>query len=71
MIIGVPKEIKPQGNRISMISAYAADLVPDPRSVCEEAEMIVKVKESQPSELEMLARGKFSLSICTLRQAMN
>ncbi len=89
MIIGVPKEIKPQENRVSMIPAYAADLVkrghrvvvqagagegasyandqyvaagadlvPDARSVFEEAEMIVKVKEPQPSELEMLNEGQ-------------
>ena len=85
MIVGVPKEIKPQENRVSMIPAYAADLVkrghevvvqtsagegasysdeqyeaagatlvPDAKAVFQKAELIVKVKEPQASELEML-----------------
>ena len=83
--VGIPKEIKPQENRVSMIPAYVsdlvkrghrvvvqagagegaaygnelyvaagADLVPDAKSVFEEAELIVKVKEPQSSEIEML-----------------
>ena len=85
MIIGIPKEIKAQENRVSMIpasvgelikrghrvlveagagsgssyqdkeyQAYGAELLPDAESVFAEAEMIVKVKEPQPSELALL-----------------
>jgi alanine dehydrogenase len=85
MIVGVPKEIKPQENRVAMIPSYVsdlvkrghrvlvqsgagagsaysneqylaagADLVPAAKDVFEEAELIVKVKEPQEPELEML-----------------
>jgi alanine dehydrogenase len=85
MIIGVPKEIKPQENRVAMVPSYVSDLVkrghrvlvqtgagegsaytdeqyvaagaemvPGARDVFEQAELIVKVKEPQESELEML-----------------
>lgn len=85
MKIGIPKEIKPQEARISMIPGVAGELVrrgheifvessagdgssysdeqyiaqgakilPDAAAVFAEAEMIVKVKEPQQSEIEML-----------------
>lgn len=85
MNIGIPKEIKAQENRVSMIPgtvaelvkrghrvivqtgagegasygdetyrAVGADLVPDAAAVFAEAELIVKVKEPQPSEVAML-----------------
>ncbi len=85
MTIGVPKEIKAQENRVSMIPGYVADLVkrghrvvvrenagvgstytddqclaagaeivPEAAAVFAEADMIVKVKEPQPSEVAML-----------------
>ena len=85
MNIGVPTEIKPQENRVSIIPAtvknlvsrghrvfvqvgaglgssypnhqYAAagaTLVPDAEAVFEASELIVKVKEPQPSELALL-----------------
>jgi len=85
MNIGVPKEIKPQENRVSMIPGSVAELVKrghrvfvqrgagagaaygdeqyiaagaemmeDAAAVFEAAEMIVKVKEPQPSEVAML-----------------
>lgn len=85
MIIGVPKEIKAQENRVSMIPSSVRELVkrghrvviqkdagvgasytdeqyiaaggeilPDAKAVFDTAEMIVKVKEPQASEIEML-----------------
>jgi alanine dehydrogenase len=85
MKIGIPKEIKPQENRIAMIptaagelvrrghvvfvqssagdgssysdeqyAAQGATLVPDAASVFEAADLVVKVKEPQPSELALL-----------------
>ncbi len=85
MKIGVPKEIKAQENRVSMVPGSVAELVkhghqvfvqcgagegssydnshyqtcgavmvPDAASVFAEAELIVKVKEPQPSEVAML-----------------
>lgn len=84
-VIGIPKEIKAQENRVSMIpssvkelvkrghrvlvqqgagagasysddqySAAGAEIVPDAAAVFAGAEMIVKVKEPQPSEIAML-----------------
>ncbi len=85
MKIGIPKEIKAQENRVSMIpgsvaelvkrghqvfvqsgagegasycdeqyKALGAEILPDAASVFSEAELIVKVKEPQPSEVAML-----------------
>ena len=85
MTVGIPKEIKAQENRVSMIPSYVADLVrrghrvavqagagegsaygdeqylaagaemvSDAKGVFEAADLIVKVKEPQASELEML-----------------
>ena len=85
MNIGIPKEIKPQENRVSMIPAAAGELVrrghmvivetgagagssypdelylaqgaviaPDAASVFRDSELIVKVKEPQPVEIQML-----------------
>jgi alanine dehydrogenase len=84
MIIGVPKEIKPQENRIAMTpfgvedltklghtvlvehqggrgcgfedSNYqqaGAEIIDGPAEIFERAELIVKVKEPQPSEIKM------------------
>ncbi|MEP2775327.1 MAG: alanine dehydrogenase [Luteolibacter sp.] len=85
MNIGIPKEIKAQENRVSVIPGSVSELVkrghkvivqtgagegasytdeqylnagaeiaPDAASVFREAELIVKVKEPQPAEVEML-----------------
>ena len=85
MNIGIPKEIKAQENRVSMVPgtvtdlvkrghrvivqtgagagasyddaqylAHGAELVPDAAAVFAEADLIVKVKEPQPSEVAML-----------------
>lgn len=85
MNIGIPKEIKAQENRVSMIPssvaacvkrghrvfvqagagegasyldedylAAGAEIVPDAATVFAKAELIVKVKEPQPSEVAML-----------------
>ncbi len=85
MNIGIPKEIKAQENRVSMIPgsvselvkrghrvlvqsgagegasycddqyrAFGAEIVPDAEAVFAGAELIVKVKEPQPSEVAML-----------------
>ena len=85
MIIGIPKEIKNQEHRVSMVPAsvgeltrrghrvivetnagtgssypdtsyiaQGAEIVPDAATVFAEAEMIVKVKEPQPSEVALL-----------------
>ncbi len=88
MNIGIPREIKPQENRVGMVPGTAADLVkrghrvliqsgagegasypdehylavgaeilPDAEAVFAEAELIVKVKEPQPSEVALLRPG--------------
>ena len=88
MNIGIPKEIKAQESRVSMIPSSAGDLVkrghrvfvqagagagasypdetylaagaeilPDADAVFGAAEMIVKVKEPQPEEIEPRRRG--------------
>ncbi len=85
MNIGIPKEIKAQENRVSVIPgsvselvkrghrvivetgagagasysdeqylAAGAEIAPDAATVFRDAELIVKVKEPQPSEVEML-----------------
>ncbi len=89
MIIGVPKEIKPNENRVGLIPASVhefvangheviieknagvgsgisdeeyvkegAKIVDNAKEVFDRAEMIVKVKEPQPVEIEMLHEGQ-------------
>ena len=89
MIIGVPKEIKPNENRVGMTPAgvmefvhhgheviveksagvgsgiedsefvkAGAKIVNSAREVFDNAEMIVKVKEPQPAEIEMIKEGQ-------------
>ncbi len=89
MIIGVPKEIKPNENRVGLIPASVhefvsnghevliersagegsgisdeefekegARLVDSAREIFDNAEMIIKVKEPQPVEIEMLKEGQ-------------
>jgi alanine dehydrogenase len=85
VIVGVPKEIKPDEYRVAItpagvremiehghevlvettagagsaiadaaFEAQGARIVPDPETVFGEAEMVIKVKEPQPAEVEML-----------------
>lgn len=85
MNVGIPKEVKPQENRVAMIPSAVGELVrrghrvfvqtmagdgscytdaqyeaqgatitPDAPSVFEAADLIVKVKEPQPKELQLL-----------------
>jgi alanine dehydrogenase len=89
MIIGVPKEIKPNENRVGLIpgavhefvknghrviveknagigsgiedSEYVKEgavVVDSAKNIFDEAEMIVKVKEPQPQEIDMLKEGQ-------------
>jgi len=89
MIVGVPKEIKPQENRVGLVpgsvreivragstviveksagmgigisdeqyQSAGADIVQTPEEVYERAELIVKVKEPQPSECHCLREGQ-------------
>ena len=89
MIIGVPKEIKAQENRVALTPAGAdafvraghtvcmelsagvgsgfsdeeyvavgATIIPTAREVFEKAEMIMKVKEPQPSEYDLFHEGQ-------------
>jgi alanine dehydrogenase len=89
MIVGVPKEIKPDEYRVAITPAgvremaenghevlleagagvgsaiadaeyesQGASIAPDAAAVFGEAEMVLKVKEPQPAEIEMLRRGQ-------------
>jgi alanine dehydrogenase len=89
VIVGVPREIKPDEYRVAITPAgvremtdhghvvlveagagegsaiadnefesQGARIVPDPASVFGEAGMVLKVKEPQPGEIEMLRRGQ-------------
>ena len=89
MIIGIPKEIKADENRISITpagveimkqnghtvlieknagvgsgfdddsySAAGAEIVDEPKRIFESSEMILRVKEPQPSEYELLRKGQ-------------
>jgi len=89
MIVGVPKEIKPDEYRVAItpagvremvehghlvlieagagegsaisdaeFEAQGARVVPGAATVFGEAEMVLKVKEPQPAEIEMLRRGR-------------
>ncbi len=89
MIIGIPKEIKADENRISITpagveimkqnghtvlieknagvgsgledAAYVeagAEIVDEPRNIFESSEMILRVKEPQPSEYELIREGQ-------------
>ena len=90
MIIGVPKEIKPDENRVSLppdkvevliadghkvlvesgagqgsrfsddnyLYGAGATIVSDPAEIYGSAELIVKVKEPQPSEFELIQEGQ-------------
>jgi len=61
MKIGIPKEIKNNENRVGLnhatdddYIAMGATIAPDAKTVFDTADMIVKVKEPQPSETAML-----------------
>jgi alanine dehydrogenase len=89
MIVGVPREIKPDEYRVAITPAgvremtehghrvlveagagegsaigdaeyesQGARIVPDAAAVFDAAEMVLKVKEPQPAEIEMLRRGQ-------------
>jgi len=89
LIVGVPKEIKPDEHRVALtpagvrelatkghavlvekgagegssisdeaLTAAGAEIVPKARDVFDRAEMVVKVKEPQPNEVDLLRPGQ-------------